>query len=70
MLPDSLTSYRYCWPDHDLGGDPRWRKGEVDGFLVHDMPESLEDLAEDSRWPAFFPSPLCLVTTADGSIPE
>jgi flavin reductase (DIM6/NTAB) family NADH-FMN oxidoreductase RutF len=31
------------------------------------MPESVEALAADSRWPAFFPSPICYVTTADGT---
>jgi flavin reductase (DIM6/NTAB) family NADH-FMN oxidoreductase RutF len=31
-----------------------------------EMPESLEDLALDSRWPAFFPSAISLVTTCDG----
>jgi len=31
------------------------------------MPESVEELAADSRWPAMFPSPMCFVTTADGS---
>jgi flavin reductase (DIM6/NTAB) family NADH-FMN oxidoreductase RutF len=31
------------------------------------MPESLRELAADSRWPAFFPSPMSFVTTGDGS---
>ena len=31
------------------------------------MPETLEELALDSRWPAFFPCPLALVTTSDGT---
>ncbi len=30
------------------------------------MPERTEDLTADSRWPAFFPSPISIVTTADG----
>jgi flavin reductase (DIM6/NTAB) family NADH-FMN oxidoreductase RutF len=30
------------------------------------MPETLADLARDSRWPGFFPSPISLVTTSDG----
>ena len=29
----------------------------MDGFLVRGMPEDLEDLIEDSRWPVFFPPP-------------
>ena len=31
------------------------------------MPESAEALAADSRWPALFPSPICLVTVRDGN---
>jgi flavin reductase (DIM6/NTAB) family NADH-FMN oxidoreductase RutF len=30
------------------------------------MPESRDEIARDSRWPAFFPSPICLVTVHDG----
>ncbi len=32
------------------------------------MPESRDDLAADSRWPAFFPSPLSIVTTAHDGV--
>jgi flavin reductase (DIM6/NTAB) family NADH-FMN oxidoreductase RutF len=31
------------------------------------MPESREELAKDSRWPAFFPVPLSIITTSDGT---
>jgi flavin reductase (DIM6/NTAB) family NADH-FMN oxidoreductase RutF len=31
------------------------------------MPETEAELAADSRWPAFFPSPVSVVTTSDGS---
>jgi len=31
------------------------------------LPELPDELAVDSRWPALFPSPICLVTTGDGS---
>jgi flavin reductase (DIM6/NTAB) family NADH-FMN oxidoreductase RutF len=30
------------------------------------MPESQDELANDSRWPAFFPSPISLVTAGNG----
>ena len=30
------------------------------------MPETRDELAADSRWPSFFPSPICFVTTTDG----
>jgi len=35
-------------------------------FLGRKLPESRAELEKDSRWPAFFPSPICLVTTASG----
>ena len=67
MLAHSLKRYLYTWPDHDLRTNPRWRFENGGGLLVRDLPESPAELAEDSRWPAFFPSPMCLVTTTDGS---
>jgi flavin reductase (DIM6/NTAB) family NADH-FMN oxidoreductase RutF len=36
------------------------------GFLQRHLPESEAELARDSRWPGFFPSPIVLVTTTDG----
>jgi len=32
------------------------------------MPESREELDCDSRWPAFFPSPICITTTSHGGV--
>ena len=64
-LPPALAPYRYQWPTEDLAADSRWRPGPGP-FLVRDMPESLGELAAESRWPGFFPSAMCLVTTADG----
>lgn len=57
--------YRYAWPTPDWT-PADWRP--VAGKAIHErhLPESLDDLARDSRWPAFFPSPICLVTTSDG----
>jgi flavin reductase (DIM6/NTAB) family NADH-FMN oxidoreductase RutF len=64
-LPDALQSYRYRWPQ-----DRDWQKRfahEPDiAFYRLDFPELDHDLARDSRWPALFPAPLCLVTTGDG----
>ena len=70
----SMTADQYSWPP-DAPED--WRSWKIDSrpdrapgqtvaFRTRQMPESLDDLREDSRWPAFFPSPLCLVTTGDG----
>jgi flavin reductase (DIM6/NTAB) family NADH-FMN oxidoreductase RutF len=62
---DAEGQYAYAWPREALDGAPGWRK---DGpFHVREMPETREEIARDSRWPGFFPSPLCLVTTAEGS---
>jgi flavin reductase (DIM6/NTAB) family NADH-FMN oxidoreductase RutF len=65
-----MTSYQYSWP---RDGSEVWRSWTTDGgqrqpiaFRTRQMPESLDELREDSRWPAFFPSPMCLVTTGDG----
>lgn len=58
--------FQYHWPDQPLGPERGWRD-EGGDCRVRTLPESREQLAADSRWPAFFPSPICLVTTADGS---
>ena len=60
-----ITRYTYRWPHADLAGDSRWLAGPP-GFRQRAMPETTAELAEDSRWPAFFPCPLAVVTTIDG----
>jgi len=65
-LPAPLTPYRYLWPRVELGRSGLWTPGPDDAFY-RNMPESAEELAVDSRWPALFPSSICLVTTGDGS---
>jgi flavin reductase (DIM6/NTAB) family NADH-FMN oxidoreductase RutF len=67
MLNDFLRRYRYVWPDLNLRSSPRWQAAKDKNCYVREMPESLEELSADSRWPAFFPSPMCFVTTTDGS---
>ena len=66
MLSKRLQPYRYAWPLRDLKSDDRWSR--LDGGLVRDLPEDPEELAQDSRWPSFFPSATCFVTTGDGRI--
>ena len=65
-----MTPYQYSWPQDDLDGSRHWTTGRCPGqpvaFRTREMPESLADLSLNSRWPAFFPSPMCLVTTGDG----
>lgn len=63
-LAPALAPYRYLWPREELGG--AWRR-VADGAVERALPESREDLARDSRWPALFPSPVCLVTAAHGT---
>ena len=64
-LPPALEPYRYLWPRGDLAGAGWKRTGS--GAWERELPESRETLAADSRWPALFPSPVCLVTAAHGS---
>ena len=63
VLSERLQPYRYTWPLSDLNSDPRWSR--LDGGLVRNLPEDPAELAQDSRWPSFFPSPTCFVTTGD-----
>lgn len=66
-MSDSLSKYLYAWPDFDIGSSPHWRPTADKQSYIREMPETLDELSKDSRWPAFFPSPICLVTTSDGS---
>lgn len=65
-LSEALSPYKYHWPTSRLEGDPNWLFDEGQRCYSRPMPESDESLALDSRWPAFFPAPICVVTTADG----
>jgi flavin reductase (DIM6/NTAB) family NADH-FMN oxidoreductase RutF len=60
----NLQPYQYDWPRPDTIGEPPWSAGGPQGLRVRALPESPEELRADSRWPAFFPSPMCVVTTA------
>jgi flavin reductase (DIM6/NTAB) family NADH-FMN oxidoreductase RutF len=62
----ALAPYLYRWPRADLRASAGWNSIEGGQALVRELPENREDLAADSRWPAFFPSPICFVTTTDG----
>lgn len=64
-LLDSLRPYRYVWPPTQLSEDPNWSHDEWHHRFFRDMPELDVAVAADSRWPALFPSPICIVTTAD-----
>lgn len=66
MLTLAQTSTRYVWPTEPLDAARGWVPEPTDGGLWRRMPEDPADVALDSRWPAFFPSPICLVTTGGG----
>jgi flavin reductase (DIM6/NTAB) family NADH-FMN oxidoreductase RutF len=66
VLDQSLQSYIYRWPYFDFERNPYWRITADGRFYMREMPEQESDLALDSRWPGFFPSPICLVTTRAG----
>lgn len=64
-MPDSLDPYLYSWPHFELREDSNWRDSG-DLFLERLLPETPLELEKDSRWPLFFPSSICIVTTSDG----
>ncbi len=67
MANQMLAHYRYLWPASDLCSMEHWNVTDDNRFNKRTMPEEDEELAIDSRWPAFYPSQICLVTTTHGS---
>jgi flavin reductase (DIM6/NTAB) family NADH-FMN oxidoreductase RutF len=65
MLTAAQQQYRYQWPQTDLSANADWQR-VPSGMLAREMPEPLRAVQQDSRWPAFFPSPISFVTTGDG----
>jgi len=56
--------------DYYFPGDRRPIKGELhEGVVTFKLRESLETLAADSRWPAFFPQSITFVTTGTVAAP-
>ncbi len=66
MLPPNLAPYEYVWPQPGTLVAPAWQRLDGTPLLARPLPESVDELARDSRWPALFPSPICIVTVADG----
>ncbi len=64
---DSWQRYIYKWPYFSLSASKHWRLTKNQHAYERCMPESLEDLSVDSRWPAFFPAPISYLTCSDGS---
>src|SRR5687767_3903584 len=66
VLPADRAAFAYRWPHPGAFDAAAWRtEGE---HRRRTLPETREELADDSRWPGFFPSPICLVTSAHGGV--
>lgn len=66
-LLDQLERYKHVWPESPLSNDSTWRTDAAREYYYRDLPERSEDVLLDSRWPAFFPAPICIITTTDGT---
>jgi flavin reductase (DIM6/NTAB) family NADH-FMN oxidoreductase RutF len=66
MQARALERYKYVWPTSSLADSADWGRPDDRSFVRH-LDETAEHLSNDSRWPAFFPAPLCFVTTGDGA---
>ena len=66
MLTSGQAETRYTWPSVPLDASLGWKADPAAKERWLDLPEDPDRIAQDSRWPAFFPSPICLVTTGDG----
>jgi flavin reductase (DIM6/NTAB) family NADH-FMN oxidoreductase RutF len=67
-LPPDRAPFSYFWPHAGALSSPAWQFNHAVGRLVRSMPESREELAADSRWPAFFPSSICLATVCHDGV--
>ena len=55
----------YRWPQQEF--EAPWTKTADAQAWIRAMPESPDALSQDSRWPAFFPSPICVATVRAGN---
>src|ERR1022692_2645384 len=65
-IANRLWDYRFTWPSTPLASDGRWSRSACGEYLSRLMPESRDEFAVDSQWPAFFPSPICVISASDG----
>ena len=65
-LPPDRADMLYRWPPEDAFDAQAWQVSTDQRWLTRSLPESEAELAVDSRWPALFPSAMCLVTASDG----
>lgn len=66
-LPPDRARAVYAWPREDDFASAAWQLTDDGRYRTRAMPESGAELAGDSRWPALFPSAMCLVTADDGT---
>ena len=67
-LPADRQKFRYTWPFRGAFDASAWRRTPDGSHRTRALPESREELEQDSRWPAFFPSPICITTTSHGGV--
>jgi flavin reductase (DIM6/NTAB) family NADH-FMN oxidoreductase RutF len=67
-LPADRLKFRYLWPYQDAFDASAWARTHDGRYRVRVMPESRKELERDSRWPAFFPSPICITTTSSAGV--
>lgn len=65
-LLTSLQPYKYLWPTAPLSDDRSWEFDQERRIYTRQLAEKKSELAKDSRWPAMFPAPMCIVSTSDG----
>lgn len=67
MFSDCRKNYAYTWPSEGSLSAADWQVLPEAPFRLRLMPESTTAIERDSRWPAFFPAPICIVSaTIDG----
>ena len=67
-LTAALSHYEYAWPQADLALNAHWTPVDAGAAAFQrTMPEPADEVGRDSRWPAFFPSPISIITTRDGA---
>jgi flavin reductase (DIM6/NTAB) family NADH-FMN oxidoreductase RutF len=68
-LPADRAAFRYVWPGPDAFNSDDWTWSEDRQWRKRTLPESRVALARDSRWPAFFPAGICIVTAIADGVP-
>jgi flavin reductase (DIM6/NTAB) family NADH-FMN oxidoreductase RutF len=67
-LPTDRAAFAYHWPFAGAFDAAAWQFIDDGQHRIRAMPEGREELAVDSRWPAFFPSSICITTAANQGI--